>query len=102
MAGQLVLSYPFRVDYNNARLGTVNADTDTYKAEQINAFIKTEKQERPLFPSFGIEDPVFKGFDIAEFVDSFLEFYKSQHIAIEEVEVSQKNGVLQDVAVRFK
>ena len=74
----------------------------SYTAKKINAFLKTEKQERPLFPSFGIEDPVFKGFDTAEFLDSFLEFYNTKHIRIEEVEISQKNGVVQDVAVRFK
>ena len=54
MAGQLVLSYPFSVDYNNNRLSTVNSDTDTYKAQQITSFLRTEKGERPLFKNFGI------------------------------------------------
>ena len=45
MSGQRVLSYPFRFDIYNSRLGTVNSDSDTHKAEQINAFLKTEKGE---------------------------------------------------------
>ena len=104
MSGQRVLSYPFRFDIYNSRLGTVNSDSDTHKAEQINAFLKTEKGERSLFPDFGINDPVFHSFDAAEFIDSFVSFYKSNEVEIVEVEVNDVRsfGQSQDIAVRFK
>tara|TARA_B100000287_G_C20328975_1_gene660922 strand:+ start:114 stop:422 length:309 start_codon:yes stop_codon:yes gene_type:complete len=101
MAAQFVLSYPFRVDMNNQRLGTVNSDTDAYKAEQINAFLRTEKDERALFPAFGITDPVFHRFDSGEFIDSFLEFYKPSEIAIEGVSITEEGGSVTNVAVTF-
>ena len=102
MASQFLLSYPFRIDYNNERFGTVDSGSDTYKAQQISAFLRTEKSERPLFPSFGIEDPVFNTFDSADFIDSFIEFYPSDRIEITEIRVTDKNSGSQDVAVGFK
>jgi|TARA_B100001250_G_scaffold401579_1_gene413617 hypothetical protein len=102
MTAQFVLSYPFRVDINNRRLGTINSETDTYKAEQINAFLRTEKEERALFPAFGITDPVFHKFDSGEFVDSFLEFYKPSEIAIENVDILEEGGNVLNVSVGFK
>jgi len=101
MAGQLVLSYPFRVDYNNQEFGKVNADTDTYKAEQITAFLRTEKNERILFPAFGIVDPVFHKFDSADFLDSFLEFYPSNKIQITGIDITEDSGKASNVAVNF-
>lgn len=104
MSGQRVLSYPFRFDMYNRRLGTVNSDADTYKAEQINTFLKTEKGERALFPDFGINDPVFNVFDSAEFIDSFVSFYKPSEIEILEIEINDPKsfGKSLDIAVRFK
>lgn len=101
MAGQLVLSYPFRVDYNNRRLSTVNKDTDTYKAQQISAFLRTEKGERILFPAFGITDPVFHKFDSAAFLDAFLDFYRKSKIQIEGIEITEESGKATNVAVKF-
>ncbi len=99
-----VLSYPFRFDMQNQRLATVNSKADTYKAEQINTFLKTEKGERALFPDFGINDPVFHRFDAAEFIDSFVSFYKVNEIEILEVEINDARSFAesQDIAVRFK
>ena len=107
MAEQFVLSYPFRFDINNQKLATVSSESDTYKAQQINAFIRTEKNERALFPTYGIVDPVFKGFDAAEFIESFTDFYKASEICIKEVEVTNANGfsrdkAFQNVAVKFE
>ena len=85
MAGQRVLSYPFRFDMYNQRLATVNSDTDTHKAEQINTFLKTEKGERALFPDF-------------------VSFYKPNEIEILDIEINNASsfGEAQDIAVRFK
>jgi len=101
MAGQLVLSYPFSVDYNNNRLSTVNSDTDTYKAQQITSFLRTEKGERPLFKNFGIIDPVFNQFDSAEFIDAFIDFYPSNRIEITGIQITDNAGAATNVAVEF-
>ena len=79
----------------------IYSDTDAYKAEQINAFLRTEKDERALFPAFGITDPVFHRFDSGEFIDSFLEFYKPSEIAIEGVSITEEGGSVTNVAVTF-
>lgn len=100
MAAQFVLSYPFRIDTENQRFGTVNSTTDTYKAEQVKAFLRTEKNERIMFPSFGINDPVFYKFDAGEFLESFGEYYPN--IPIEEVEIVETSGRVTDIMVKFK
>ena len=100
MAEQFVLSYPFRFDIKNQKLATVSDESDSYKAQQINAFIKTEKNERALFPTYGITDPVFKGFDAAEFIESFTDFYKTTEICIKEVEVTNNAGFTRDAAAQ--
>ena len=38
-----VMSYPFSIDTANSKISTVYTDTDTYKAEQISAFLKQGK-----------------------------------------------------------
>jgi len=100
MAVQFVLSYPFRIDPNNSRFGTVNSSTDTYKAEQVQAFIRTEKGERIMFPTFGIKDPVFAKFDAGEFLETFAEYYTD--IVIDEVDIVETSGRLTDIMVTFQ
>lgn len=99
MAAQFVLSYPFRIDTNNSRFATVNNTTDTYKAEQVQSFIRTEKGERVMFPAFGIDDPVFHTFDAGEFLETFSEFYTD--VLIDEIEVVETAGRLTDIMVSF-
>lgn len=98
---QQLLSYPFRIDYNNSRFGIVSDDTSTYRAEQIHAFLKTNQGERPLMPSFGIEDPVFNDFDADEFLDTFLDFYNSEVIKINNIYINKSQGVTSSVIVEF-
>lgn len=96
------LSYPFRIDSNNRRFAAVSSDTDTYKAEQIQSYLRTYKGDRLLFPSFGIDDPVFSGFDVDNFIDDFLEFYSSDTIPITSVTTATTEGVVSDVIIEFK
>tara|TARA_R100000005_G_C4927649_1_gene158061 strand:- start:190 stop:492 length:303 start_codon:yes stop_codon:yes gene_type:complete len=99
MAAQFVLSYPFRIDLENNRFATVNSTTDTYKAEQVQGFLRTEKGERTMFPTFGIEDPVFNFFDAGEFLDAFNEYYTN--IKIDEIDIVETSGKVTDVMVSF-
>lgn len=96
------LSYPFRLDYSNRGFGSVSSDTDTYKAEQIQAFLRTTTGERLMFPEFGIEDPVFNVFDTEIFVKNFSDYYSSDVIGVDGVQLSFSEGVVTDVIVEFR
>lgn len=98
---QFVMSYPFQIDTNNNRMGVVLQDNDSYKAQQIQAFLRTHKGERAIFDSFGIDEPTFDAFSTAEFYDAFGDFYDESTLNIEEIEVSETNGVLTDIKVAF-
>lgn len=97
---EFVMSYPFSMDLVNRRLKTVNTDTDTYKAQQISAFLKSRKDERVLMPEFGINDPLFDTFDAAGFSSDFVEFYPSS-IKLTSVNILKRGGVVSDVRVEF-
>ena len=97
---QFVLSYPLSLDFN--RFNTVRLDSDTYKAQQIKGFLRTEKNERPLLSDFGMNEPTFHTFDSGEFFDAFLNFYSSETLEISEVKVLETSGVVSDVQISFK
>lgn len=97
-----VLSYPFRVDDSRGGFSTIDDESDTYKAQQVAAFIRTRRSERSIFPSFGIDDPLFFTFDSGEFYDSFSDFYPSSVISINEISVSKSEGKIDDIVVSFE
>lgn len=97
---EFVLSYPLSLTFD--RFSTVRQDSDAYKAQQIKAFLRTEKGERPIMPDFGMNEPTFNTFDSGEFFDSFLNFYSSQTLEITEVKVLETSGVVSDVQISFK
>ncbi len=99
---QFVLSYPFSVDNKNQRANVVLAGTDTYKAQQVKAFVRSETNERPIFPDFGIEEPTFNTFDSGKFYDAFSDFYSASDIEILEIELINASGALRDVQIKFK
>ena len=96
-----VMSYPFSMDTVNRRLTTVNTDTDTYKAQQISAFLKSRKNERALLTEFGINDPLFDTFDAAGFSSDFVDYYPTS-IKLIAVNVLKRGGVVSDVRVEFE
>lgn len=99
---EYVLSYPFRMSNNNRRAEVVLTGTDTYKAQQVKAFVRTETTERSIFPNFGIEEPTFNTFDSGQFYDSFSDFYTSDNIDIVEIGLVQSEGALTNVEISFK
>jgi len=98
---EFVLSYPFSIDPVNRRANVVNTDTDTYKAQQIKAFLRTSSGERPVFESFGIEEPTFHTFDSGRFYDDFIDFYPPESIKIDKINFVQSNGALSSVIIEF-
>ena len=99
---QFVLSYPFRFDPTARGFAHVSDDTDTYKAQQIAAYIRTGKGERPILSDFGIDDPLFHEFDSGEFYDGFSDYYPSDVIGIDDVEIAEESGRVTDIAVSFQ
>ena len=98
---QKVLSYPFRFDPTTGGFSSVNDDSDTYKGQQIQAFLRTSKGERPIFGSFGLEDPTFYELDVSDFIDNFTDFYPSTDIKITAVQTTDVAGVTPDIVVNF-
>ena len=99
---EFVLSYPFRIDEKNNRAGVVYTGTSSYKAEQINAIVKTEKDERPLMPDFGLTDPVFNKFEVSEFMTTLNRFYTSDELQVTGLQVKQVGGKDTDVIIEFE
>lgn len=97
---EYVLSYPFSIGFN--RFNTVLQDSDAYKAQQIKGFLRTSKNERPMVPDFGVDEPTFHEFDSGEFFDSFLNFYSSSTLEITEIKILEIAGVVSDVQIGFK
>ncbi len=95
-----VLAYPLSVSTD--RFNTVLQDSDTYKAQQIKGFLRTEKNERPLLPDFGMNEPTFHEFDSGQFFDAFLNFYSGQTLEITEVKLLEAAGVVSDIQIGFK
>lgn len=98
-----VMSYPFSIDAVNRRFSTVSTDTDTYKAQQVSAFLKCRKDERSLMPSFGINDPTFHVFDASAFASDFIDFYPANgDLVLKDIELTKNAGVVTSVAVKFE
>ena len=97
---EFVLSYPLSVGVS--RLNTVLQDSDAYKAHKIKGFLRTEKNERPIMPDFGMNEPTFYEFDSGEFFDSFLKFYSTNTLEITDVKVLEVSGAVSDVQIGFK
>lgn len=98
---EYVLAYPFSIDSNNNRANVVFSSTDTYKAQQIKAFLRTMSEERPMFPSFGIDEPTFYTFDTGVFYDAFVDFYAPDLIKINQIKLNEVDGALASVVVEF-
>ena len=94
-----VLSIPLRFT-NAGDFIKVEDTSNAYKAEQIQAFMSTHKNERKLFPTFGVNDPTFGEFDPAELLGEFIQFY-GDSIQLENVDVIRQQGALDTIEVNF-
>lgn len=62
-----ILSHPFRLTLAGT-VATVDQDTEQADAEQLAVLALTRVGERELVPAFGMTEPVFADFDVADFV----------------------------------
>ena len=94
-----VLAFPFSI--SNGHVETVEEASDKWKSQEVYAFIRTNKQERPLFPNYGTDDPTFDEFSAENFVGEFDEFY-SGDIVLSEVEVVTEGNAVVQINVSFE
>jgi hypothetical protein len=97
-----VLSYPLTVDPGTGSFLKVTQNTDTYKGQQIQTFLRTHLGERPVFPQFGADDPIFGEFSAESFAEKFSAFYPSTRIKLEEIELVESGGALTEINVSFE
>ena len=94
-----VLSVPLRLK-SNGEFFKVSDTSNAYKAEQIKAFMSTHKQERKVFPSFGIVDPTFDGLNASDILGEFIQFYGDE-INLVKVDMVREKGALDKIDVKF-
>jgi hypothetical protein len=101
-----LLSFPFRFNPGQPEsFVTYEYESNEYKAQQIEAFMKTHKGQRPIYADFGINDPTFSGgkaltdFDDTTFVSEFATFYGN--IVLEKVTIIGSEGALSKIDVEF-
>ena len=94
-----VLSMPLRLK-SNGEFFKVSDTSNAYKAEQIKAFMSTHKQERKVFPSFGIVDPTFDGLNASDILGEFIQFYGDE-INLVKVDMVREQGALDKIDVKF-
>ncbi len=94
-----MLAYPFRVS-PSGHLVTVDETSDAAINQLIAAAIMTQPGERPLFPTFGIDDPTF-----GEIVGARLAAVLSQfgpNVGLEDVSTSFIDGTTQEVVITYR
>lgn len=94
-----VLSFPLKFSAEGDFM-RVDDTSDVYKAEQVRAFVSTHKGERPLFPSFGTDDPTFDDFTGNSLVNEFIQFYGSS-VVINHIDIIKKHGAIKNIEVNF-
>lgn len=102
-----VLSHPFRFNPGAPNsFATVDDDSDRYKADQIQAFMRTHRGERPVLQDFGVDDPTFgsgvtvPSFDDTTFASEFATFY--DNIILTNVTVIGREGALSEIQIEFE
>ena len=101
-----VLSFPFRFNEGQpTSFVTTEYESNEYKAQQIEAFMKTHREERPIYADFGINDPTFTSakaisrFDDTSFISEFATFYGN--IILDRVTIVASEGALSKIEIEF-
>ena len=95
-----VLSIPLSLDAAGG-FKHVDVASDEYKAEQVQVFVLTNKGERPLYPTFGVTDPVFENMATEDLLEEFSTFYGSS-ILLDRVNIIKNRGSVSRIEVNFQ
>ena len=94
-----MLAFPFRVG-PSGHLVTIDETSDEAVNQLVAAAVMTRPGERPLFPTFGIEDPVFSeiaGPSLAAVLSQF-----GPNVGLENVETRFTDGTTQEVVITYR
>ncbi|MBT6198999.1 MAG: hypothetical protein HOI21_00500 [Bacteroidetes Order II. Incertae sedis bacterium] len=95
-----VLSIPLSLD-STGGFKHVDTTSDEYKAEQVQVFVLTHKGERPVYPTFGVTDPVFDNMATEDILEEFSTFYGSS-ILLDRVNIIKSAGTVSRIEVNFQ
>lgn len=93
-----LIAYPFRISPAGT-VATSDEGTDEQLAQELAVAMLTHTGERVLVPEFGIDDPVFRGFD-----EDALRLHLSLFgppVQIKQVRTEYVSDSQQDVVVEF-
>lgn len=88
-----IIAHPFQVIGN--AVATVDDSSEDGTLQQVAVLVTTRKGERPMRPAYGITDPVFSSYDMAE-VNAGLAMYLPG-VRVRAVNVSAVNDVTERV-----
>lgn len=71
--GVKLIAFPFRLN-GAGRVVAQEDDTDAYYAGELAQIAATTRGERELCPDYGLIDPTFHMFDVAEFAEQVFLF----------------------------
>lgn len=93
-----VLAFPFSFDASG-RANVVEQHSDQHAAQQISQFVQTRVNELPLAPTYGLEDPVFRGIDESEIRAGLALFHP--RITVLNINGAFKSEGVQSLSIQF-
>lgn len=93
-----VLAFPFSFK-TSGRAAVVEQNSDLHAAQQISQFVQTRIGELRLAPTYGIEDPEFRGIDPAEILVGTGLFHPS--VQIVDINSKYQDDGVQALTVSF-
>jgi hypothetical protein len=90
-------AFPFR--FHHGKIVTVEDNSDEFAAQRIMSAIKTEIEELPLNPTFGISSPEFDHFDESGFLLTIGSNYND--IEINEITQTINQDQTTNISVKF-
>jgi hypothetical protein len=93
-----ILAFPFTFE-SSGRAATIEQNSDFHAAQQISQFVQTRIGELPLAPTYGIEDPEFRGIDPSEVLVGTALFHPG--VQIIDINSKYQDDGIQSLVVTF-
>lgn len=93
-----ILAFPFTFE-SSGRAATIEQNSDFHAAQQISQFVQTRIGELPLAPTYGIEDPEFRGIEPGEILTGVALFHPG--VQIVDIDGGYQDDGVQSINVTF-
>lgn len=94
-----VLAFPFAFTASG-EAAHVAQHSDLHAAQQISQFVQTRIGQLPLAPTYGLEDPVFRGIETTEITAGLAVFHP--RVSIIKIDNEYKSEGVQSLTVQFE